>query len=179
MKTMKIKTLTMLVLAVMFSLTMNAQPPRHGMGQGQGYGNGHGTCMIPDLTEEQEAKLDALRVPHQKEMLALRNQIQEKQAHLQTLRTADKADMAAINKTIDEIGAIKVEKMKKAEAHKQEVRKILTEEQRIAFDMHSRKGGKGHGMGQGKGMHGNGAGYGHGGFHGKCDGTGPHGVVTE
>lgn len=132
---------------------------------------------IPDLTEEQTAKIEALKTPHMKEMLPLKNQMAEKKAQLTTLTTAEKADMDAINKKIDEIGALKTQMMKKREAHKQEIRKILTEEQRLMFDMHQGNcKGKGQ-MGEGKGMRkGNGP---HGRGMGMHDGNGPHGRMDE
>ena len=104
MKTTKITSFATFMLVVLFSLSSLAQP-----------GLGKGMCNIPDLSEEQQKKIDELMVPHQKEMLMLRNQIQEKKAHLQTLTSADNADMASINKTIDEMGAMKIDKMKKVE----------------------------------------------------------------
>jgi len=90
-----------------------------------------------------------------KEMLPLKNELAEKMAHLKTLTTKDKVDMAAINATIDEIVVIKGKMMKLQVAHKQEIRKLLTEEQRIIFDTmpHMKGHGKGNcdGSGPGKG----------------------------
>jgi len=113
-------------------------------------------CNIPDLTEAQQKKIDELKLSHQKNMLQYKNELAEKDAHLQTLRTADKADMNAINKTIDEIGAIKVQMMKEKENHRQQVRAQLSDEQKVQFDMSQGKGcGGGCGnCGMGKGMHG-------------------------
>ena len=167
MRTIKIKSLASLILVLLFSMSIYAQDMQE-----------KGKCNLPNLTEEQQKKIDELKVPHQKEMLMLRNQLQEKKAHLQTIRTADKVDMNAINTTIDEIGAIQVDKMKKREAHKQDVRKLLTDEQRVAFDMRQCKKGKGHGRGMGYGMHRRGPG-GSGNFQGNCDGSGPHGKMQN
>ena len=44
-----------------------------------------------------------------------------------------------LNKTIEEIGTIKTTMMKKRAQHKQDIRNLLTEEQRVMFDMHSSK----------------------------------------
>ena len=71
-------------------------------------------------------------------MLPIDNQIREKKAHLNTLRTADKPDMNQINSTVEEIGKLKIEKAKIHEASHQEIRKVLTDEQRLQFD---KKGG--------------------------------------
>lgn len=106
---------------------------------------GHGKMAGLNLTEEQQKKVDELKTAHLKETLQLKNQIKEKEAALNTLETAEKPDMGKINKTIEEIGAIKIEMQKKNAAHRQEVRKLLTEEQRLKFDMHhGRMGGQMH-----------------------------------
>ena len=90
--------------------------------------------MIPDLTEEQEEQIQNLRTEHMKTVLPLRNQLAEIQARLHTLSTAENADMNQINRTIDEMGEIRTRMMKEGAAHKQDIRKMLTDEQRVAFD---------------------------------------------
>jgi Spy/CpxP family protein refolding chaperone len=97
----------------------------------------------PELTKEQQTKIGELRVTLQKDCLGLRNQIAEKRAHLKTISTADQPDMAAINKTIDEIYALRGEIAKKKAAFTQEIRKLLTPEQRLQFDLNHDKRGKG------------------------------------
>lgn len=97
---------------------------------------GHGKLAGLELTEEQQKQVDALKTTHLKENLQIKNQIKEKEAQLNTLESADKADMTKINKTIDEIAVLKADLHKKNAAHKQEIRKILTEEQRVKFDAH-------------------------------------------
>jgi Spy/CpxP family protein refolding chaperone len=129
---------------------------------------------ISNLTEEQKTKISALRVNHMKEMQQLKNQVAENRAHYNTLMNADKADMAAINKNIEELGKLRVDMMKKSAAHQQDVRALLTDEQRLAFDM---KKGKGMHGGQGcegcKGMNGEGQKHQMGPGHGKGRGFGP------
>ncbi|MDD5572129.1 MAG: periplasmic heavy metal sensor [Bacteroidales bacterium] len=87
------------------------------------------------LTPEQKTKMKDLKVAKMKETLPIKNQLGEKKAHLRTLSTSAKPDMIEINKTIDEIGALHTQLMKKNAAHQQEVRKILTDDQRIIFDL--------------------------------------------
>lgn len=106
-------------------------------------------CAIPNLTAEQEKQIEQLKLKHQKEMLPLRNALREKHARMQTLETAEKADMAAINKTIDEIATIKTDMQKKRAAHRQEIRNVLNEEQRLVFDSKG-QGHKGNKMHKGK-----------------------------
>jgi len=120
------KTMVVLLMStLMFAGTINAQP----------YGKGNKNfCCVANLTEDQQSQLDKLRLEHRKEVLNLRNQLREKNARMNTLETADKIDMAAINKVIDEISDLKKQMMKKKAEHRQEVRKVLTEEQRVEFD---------------------------------------------
>ncbi len=145
--------------------------------QGRGNGNGNGPkfnmqqkgnaahCMnLPDLTDEQKTKIKELRVKHLKATLPIKNEMREKQAHLRTLTTKDKVDMNAVNTTIDEIVKLKGKMMKASNAHKQELRKILTDEQRAIFD--SRPHRRGHGKGHGHGM-----GRGHGQYHNNSHGN--------
>ena len=98
-------------------------------------------CGIKGLSDEQKQKIEKLKTSHQKEMLQLKNQVCEKKSHLKTLETADNADLSAIDKTIDEILVVKAEMMKKCAAHKQDIRKILTDDQRVRFDLKECKRG--------------------------------------
>ncbi len=161
MKSSKLNVLSLMAAVILMSFSYQANSQMNGKGQGPGWNqkNMQGMhCNLPNLTEDQQNKMNKMRTANMKEMLQFRNTMAEKKAHLNTLRTADKADMNAINKLIDEMGAMKITMMKKREAHRQEVRKILTEEQRVIFDSRGGqgfKGGKGHGMGmQGQGQKG-------------------------
>lgn len=113
-----------------------------------------GCCGIKDLTPDQEKQMKSLKQKMMKEMLPLKNQIAEKKAHLNTISTGDNVDMTAVNKTIDELFALKAEIAKKQNQFKQDVRKLLNDEQKVMFDMHQAKGendGNGMGCGQNSG----------------------------
>lgn len=97
---------------------------------------------IPNLTPDQETKLNDLRTKHLKEITPLRNELQEKRARLNTLQSSEKPDLAAINKLIDEMGTLKTNLMKKQAAHRNEVSQILTDEQRVHFNARQGKKGK-------------------------------------
>jgi Spy/CpxP family protein refolding chaperone len=131
---------------------------RTGMRQGNGQGlmqnqrnfEAAQRCFtMLDLTAEQQAQMKTMRVKHMEQMLPMRNQRQEQRAKLQTLRTAKNIDMKAINSLIDEMADLKANQMKTGEVHRQEIRALLTDEQRILFDSFS---GKRHGNGRGYGM---------------------------
>ncbi|OGC43530.1 hypothetical protein A2Y85_01880 [candidate division WOR-3 bacterium RBG_13_43_14] len=90
--------------------------------------------MIPDLTDEQKEKIETLKVEHMGKMLPLKNEMGEKQARLQTLTTAEKVNMSEVNKLIDNIGALCTKIMKLQAQHRQDVRELLTDKQRLIFD---------------------------------------------
>jgi Spy/CpxP family protein refolding chaperone len=92
--------------------------------------------MIPDLTERQKEQIKELRTAHMKVVLPLKNQLAEKRAQLRTVSTAESVDMRMVNKLIEEMGAIKTQMMKERAAHYQEIRKLLTESQRLFLDAH-------------------------------------------
>ena len=92
-----------------------------------------------DLTDAQQEQIKTLRLSFQEETLPLKNELREKKARMQTLTTAKDANMKGINQLADEMGALRTNLMKKHLAHQQEVRKVLTDEQRIIFDSHHHK----------------------------------------
>ena len=134
-----------------FTIMAFAQPgPGRGEGKrwtDEGPGFKHRAIDLPDLTDEQKEKIADLRTEHMKVMLQKRNQVQEKMAKLRTLETAEKADLNAINGLIDEVSDVKADIAKLQAAHRQKVRSLLTDEQRVIFDSRPGKGphGTGHG----------------------------------
>lgn len=169
MKKLNMKSIASMFVVVLMIIGVNSYAQR---GQGNGYGPGNGQCYamqngnstgsfcqnLPNLTEEQQNKISALRTTHLKDMQNSRNLLEEKRARLQTLRTAEQADMSSINKTIDEISVLNSEMQKNREKHIQDVRALLNDEQKVIFDQH--KGNSyGSGCGQGVGRRaGNGSG---------------------
>lgn len=116
--------------------------------------------LIPDLSPEQQVKVEELRLKHLETTVELKAKLREKEAHLETLAVAQKPDMNAINATIDEIAGIKSGLRKNQMAFRMDVRALLTPEQRVVFDqrasMMKGKGPRGQhpGCGQGPGgMH--------------------------
>jgi Spy/CpxP family protein refolding chaperone len=110
-----------------------------------------GFYNLPGLTQEQTKKMDDLRIAHMKEVTPLKRQIDEKKARINTLTVAEKPDMAAINQAIDELGAIKMQLLKKKAQFHQDIRALLTPEQKVLFDAKAdifKKGCCGGGMGK-------------------------------
>ena len=129
------KKVSFLLMLLTVLATVSFAQPNNRMNRGN---NNNGGCSnIPDLTEEQQTQIQEMQVENMKQMLDLRNQIQVKQAELRILRTADKVDMSKVNAKINEIGELSTKMhIQRAEMHNN-VRNILTEEQRIYQDMRS------------------------------------------
>ncbi|MBI9055887.1 MAG: Spy/CpxP family protein refolding chaperone [Bacteroidales bacterium] len=165
MKTMKkVAVLTMAVLLIGGANAI-AQNGRNYSKQGNGYNRSEVCQQIPDLTEDQQTKIKALRVDHMKEMNTLRNQTNELRAKKQTLMSTDNADMKEINSVIDQMTTLQNKRMKTSAKHRQEIRNELNDEQKVYFDsrrMHGNRGGKGMRQGHRSGRGNQGAGYGRG-----------------
>jgi hypothetical protein len=107
-------------------------------------GTGYCYNSIPGLTDQQKSKIEALHVSHQKDMEALRTQKQAASAN-------DK-------------GKFTQQMTAKRTAHHNEIRNLLNDEQKKAFDQYVTNGGCGKANGEGKGKGcGNGNGNGCGG----------------
>ncbi len=116
----------------------------HGQNYSQNYQQ-NSFQNIPDITDTQKEQLKTIRTKMMKESLPLKNQLMEQKTHLNTISTIENPDIKAINKQIDLIGKTKTEMMKKRASFRQDVRKVLTDDQRVFFDTHSgQMKGKGH-----------------------------------
>jgi Spy/CpxP family protein refolding chaperone len=137
----RINKITAILVSALFLLASGstfAQMQKKGMGMRKNAPGMHQQCMnmIPDLTEEQESKIEDLRLSHMKEMMQQRNQLDEKRAELRTLQTQDNPEMEAIYSVIEEMGKIRTDMHKGRAKHHQEIRSLLNEEQKIFFDKH-------------------------------------------
>jgi len=108
--------------------------------------------LAPQFTPEQQKQMTAFKLTLEKDMIQFDNQLNEKRTQLKTLQQVDKPDMKSIYSKIDEITALQNKKMKAAVTHQNNVRSILTEEQRIKFDMKPANNGKCCMMEQGRKM---------------------------
>ena len=101
---------------------------------------------IPNLTDDQKVKMKELKVKTQRESLPLTNALREKEARLKTLTSTEGTSEKDVNKVIDEIGALKTKMMKVKVASRSEMKKFLSEEQRLFLDSHHSMRRKGHKM---------------------------------
>ncbi len=155
---MKTGTNLIITAILLLGISMNAVAQR---GQGKGMRMNPDNDMnrmymnIPDLTDEQKEKIRELRVKHLKEVTDMRNQIREKMARIRSLTTGDNTDIAQAKKLADEVGVTKAQLMKARIDHRDKVRSLLTNEQKVYFDarMHKVRKGRGYGMRGGRGLH--------------------------
>lgn len=90
--------------------------------------------FIPDLTDQQKEQIRKIRLKGLKELLPLKNQLKEKRAQLRTLTTGQ-ADMPSAYEVAEEIGMIQTDLLKKRLDIRQQIRELLTEDQRVIFDV--------------------------------------------
>jgi hypothetical protein len=103
----------------------------------------HECCGMPEWSEDQQKKMEALGLELEKTVLPITAQLEVKAAEIRQLVLADKPDEKAIDKKIDEIGALKLQIAKKRMANRLAVRALLTPEQRAGFDRQMLRGGIG------------------------------------
>jgi Spy/CpxP family protein refolding chaperone len=100
------------------------------------------------LTEEQRAKMQDLRLAHEKEMIPLRADLQKLHASMKLEITADKFNEGKVKSIQGDISKVMNEIASKTILHQRAVRDLLTPEQRKHFDARILSGGM---MGGGKG----------------------------
>ena len=158
----------MLIIAVaIFGVSMANAQPGQGYGyqgyRGQGYGGpgyegqgyegqgrgmyAQGDCatLIPNLNDEQKSKIQDSRLKFFNEMKQKRNEMALLRAENKKLVDAPNFDQKTIDKNIDQQTAMMNSMMKSQSSHRQSIRNLLNDEQKLFFDNHS------FGMGQGRG----------------------------
>ncbi len=127
---------------------MQGRMPQAGMKQGQGmkgkpgrmksyHGNRSGTPMtgMIGFTTEQEEQLKSFKLEQMKAMTQYRNSLGEYKASLKTITSVDDVKLKDVDKLLDEMGKIKLEMAKNKLSHQQVIRAMLTDEQKVMFDM--------------------------------------------
>jgi len=116
-------------------------PPPH---EGGKKGKMH---MIDGLTADQETQIKKLHTGFEKELLPMRAELKTKKAALEQAQIGDNVDQAKVKVAIEDLFALKTRMAVMKADHKQKVRKVLNEEQRVQFDSmmldrKERRGGK-------------------------------------
>jgi len=89
---------------------------------------------LPDLTEDQKAKIKKLHLKQLESMTPLKNQIREKRARLETILTTAPVDLNAAEVVADDLGKIHTSILKLMIRHDQALRNLLTPDQQVIFD---------------------------------------------
>ncbi len=153
MKTIVIMALAMVMIGGTSTFAQRGQGMRSGGGQGYGYNNA-GVCtgFGLNLTEDQQNKMNEMRVAHMKAVQPVRDQLLELKTHQRTLMNAENADQKAINKNIDEMTKLQNKLMKVGSEFQLKVKTILTDEQKVMMQSRQGRFGKfGQGMNRGRG----------------------------
>lgn len=134
-----------LLLSTLFGSLLIYTPPmlaEDGMHHGQGMMHGEGHKMHHDddwhatLSKPQQIKIDKSHLTYLQKVSPVKAKIKVAKIDLALLVTANEPNQDAINKKIDEIAKLSAEKIQLKAAHQIEVRAILSEEQRMKFDLH-------------------------------------------
>jgi Spy/CpxP family protein refolding chaperone len=88
-----------------------------------------------DLSDSQRKEIDKLKLAYKQKKYLLKSQLKQANVEFALLITNDSPDQSAINKKIDAIAKLKADKLRLKADHKISVRKVLTPEQRVKFDM--------------------------------------------
>lgn len=89
---------------------------------------------IPGITKEQSEKIDRLNLEAEKKILPLRAEIKQKEAQLEALAITDAPALKDMDTIIDAIAGLQAKIAKIHNAARQDIRKLLDDNQRTAFD---------------------------------------------
>ena len=107
-----------------------------GMHKGMyGARHGFGHSWKASLTDEQRKKVDKLRLTYKRTKYLLKAKLKQAKIEFALLITKDSPKKSNINSKIDQILKLKKEKLHLKASHKISIRKLLTEEQRVQFDL--------------------------------------------
>lgn len=95
-----------------------------------------GKRWMATLTDQQQNEMDRLRLEYKKKKYLLKAKMRQAKVEFALLITTDAPNKSAIDSKIDQIAELKKEKLQLKANHKIQVRKLLTVDQRVHFDMY-------------------------------------------
>lgn len=98
--------------------------------------------IIPDITADQETKIDGFRADMMKKVTPLEADLQIKEAELNALMASD-ASMNEKESKLEQISELKTQIQLERVTFHHNVRSILTDDQKLVFDQHTLKHPKG------------------------------------
>jgi len=125
MKFLKSAAVALIGAALIFTLPLPAQKEEPGTCQK--------ACNLPNLSAEQAAKIQKLKIEHHKALLALQTDLKTKRLDLHQM-TMESADQKKLEAKIDELAKAGADIQKKRLAQRNEIRSLLTDEQKKLFD---------------------------------------------
>lgn len=135
------RNFTMLV-AVIFvlglSLNVMAQP-HHRRPMPQQSMRFHTPLQFLDLSEEQKDQIKEIHLAHMKDVQPLKDEVKINRAKVNALLKNDDPDMKEIVSLVEADGKLLTQIQIKSIGEKIRVRSLLTDEQKIIYDMHSEK----------------------------------------
>ena len=99
-----------------------------------------------DLNESQQSQIQDLHMKHMREMLPLKNEMEGLKTELKLAETEENFNAAKVESIVKKIEALRTKMTMSKIMHHQEIRKLLTPEQRKKFDamrLMSKEGKKG------------------------------------
>ena len=155
-KVKKISLIGTLAVAIILAAAVNFYPQKSDQPRGERFrGQMHQKL---NLTDEQQNKIDQLRIEHQKAMIDLRADMQKKRLTMKELMQKGDYTRADYIKVVNEMNAAR-DKITTAKAnHRMDVYELLNADQKKIFNDHPMMMGKRHGD-----------------RDGRCDGHGPKG----
>ena len=126
-----IRTVMILFFGGALATSAIAQGKRMNKGE-----RGHHMVKALDLTDDQQAKIEKMRLELKKDVLPLESQEGTLRSELGLLLTADNVAQSKVDAKIEEIGKIKVAIQKKEVSLKMRIRAMLNDTQRVKFDQH-------------------------------------------
>lgn len=96
-----------------------------------------------DLTESQQSQIQDLHLKHMREMLPLKSEMESLKTELKLAETEENFNAAKVESIVKKIEALRTKMTMSKILHHQEIRKLLTPEQRKKFDAMRLMGKKG------------------------------------
>lgn len=97
---------------------------------------------IPNLTDKQKEDIKKIHIETKSAIMKLHAQIEVKEAQINALKLEDNYDLKKIDQLIDEKVKLKADIAKKHVRAEQDIKKLLDDEQKMAFNMIIKHKGK-------------------------------------
>ncbi len=132
----KILTPALLATAILGGMALSspalAAKEMHSGSSSMHHGGGHWKST---LTDEQRTQMRALKLTYKKQVIPIKAKLKEAKVELALLLGTDNPSQSALDKKISAIVKLKEQKLQAKAKHKVAVRKVLTPEQRVMFDL--------------------------------------------